>query len=239
MRELKDCVKRNSVTDVVEIQKCITGMVCQDYEPIPLTQKSLIDAIELEGEFLVLKLHYNDFESELESEKIKYKTSQSLSVIVSYEDDGNSFRGIEKFIKYVHSISDDKQNSTFGVKKVDKLSEFPITILFSAILPINQLKMTVGKKIDELIHSDDSYFAPRFQKHRDDISQEIGIPILPVLPMLDTKLGDFHVRLVDQQDGRVISEFEVYEELSKDTIEIYLMKLFYIYKVLSYANKNK
>ncbi len=119
-----------------------------------------------------------------------------------------------------------------GLKMVDKLSEFPITILFSGILPINQLKMTVGKEIDKLIHSDDEYFIPRFQKHRDDISKEIGIPILPVLPILDTSLGNYQVRLMDIIDNRVIAEFEVNEKLSHSTVETYLLKLFYIYKVL-------
>jgi hypothetical protein len=95
--------------------------------------------------------------------------------------------------------------------------------------------MTVGKKIYELIHSDDSYFIPRFAKHRDAVSKEIGIPILPVLPLLDSELGEFQVRLVDMVDERVISEFEVCQELSKDTLEICLLKLFYIYKVLAQA----
>ena len=118
------------------------------------------------------------------------------------------------------------------MKNVDELSEFPITILFSGILPINQLEMRVGKEIDKLIHSDNEYFIPRFAKHRDAISQEVGIPILPVLPILDEGLDSLQVRLVDLLDDRVIAEFQVSEKLSRDTVEIYLLKLFYIYKVL-------
>ncbi len=232
MSELLSHIKKNCTKNVAEIQTCISNMVCGVNEPIALSEESLCSALKIDGEFLVLKLSYDDFEHELKSEKIKYKISQALSVIVSYEDDGNSYKNIDKFVKYIHDISDEKQNSTFGVKKVEELSEFPITILFSGILPINQLKMTVGKKIDELIHSDNEYFMPRFAKHRDAISKEVGIPILPVLPILDEKLGEFQVSLVDLLDGRVISEFEVCEELSKDTVEIYLLKLFYIYKVL-------
>jgi len=185
MQKLLKCIKDNTTKNTNEIQKCISSMVCETNQPIPLSSQNLLNAIEIKGEFLVLKLHYNDFEDELKNQNIKYKISQALSVIVSYEDDGNSYKYIEQFVKYIQNNSDEKQNSTFGVKNVDKLSEFPITILFSGILPINQLKMTVGKEIDKLIHSDDEYFIPRFQKHRDDISKEIGIPILPVLPMLD------------------------------------------------------
>jgi len=207
-------------------------MICSDADPIVLSHDDLLSALDTEGEFLVLKLHYSDLENELKSEKIKYKISQALSVVVSYEDDGNSFETIKKFVEYIYGISDVKQNSIFGVKSVAKLSEFPITILFSGILPINQLKMTVGSEIDKLIHSDEEYFKTRFAKHRDDISKEVGIPILPVLPMLDRELGEFQIRLVDLVDDRVIAEFNVQEKLSKETTEIYLLKLFYIYKVL-------
>ena len=98
--------------------------------------------------------------------------------------------------------------------------------------------MTVGKDIDKLIHSDDGYFIPRFAKHRDKISQEVGIPILPVLPILDEDLDGLQVRLVDLLDDRVIVEFDVSQKLSKDTIEIYLLKLFYIYKVLVEEKKH-
>ncbi len=232
MQKLLESIKNKSFHNTKELQESIVSMICDDTSPIELSQEKLLNALDIEGEFLVLNLHYNDFDDELTTQKIKYKISQALSVIVRYEDDGNSYKNIEKFIKYIYKNSDDKQNSTFGVTRIEKLSEFPITILFSGILPINQLKMTVGVEIDKLIHSDDTYFMPRFQKHRDAISKEVGIPILPILPILDKELGDYQVRLVDLVDERVISEFEVAQALSKETTEIYLLKLFYIYKVL-------
>ena len=232
MGKLKECIQQNTIENNEEIKRCILGMVCSKDSPIPLEENKLFNALNIDGEFLVLKLHYNNFQEEMKTQKIKYKISQALSIIVSYEDDGPSYEDITEFVKYIYDISDEKQNSTFGVKKVDKLSEFPITILFSGILPINQLKMTVGKKIDALINSDDEYFIPRFQQHRDNISNEIGVPILPVFPMLDKELDDFKVRLIDLFDGRLICEFDVCEKISKDTVEIYLQKLFYVYKTL-------
>ncbi len=233
MNELKSYIQRNVTNDVQNVESTVLNMICADDAPIELSQKSLLDALHVEGEFLVIKLHYSDFEDEIINQSIKYKISQSLSVVASYEDVGDSYDDIEKFIKYIHANSDEKQNSTFGVKRVQKLSEFPITILCSGILPINQLKMSVGKSIYELINSDDEYYVPRFQKHRDDISKEIGIPILPVLPALDKELGSLEVKLVDSYDGRVISKFIVSQVLNKETVEIYLLKLFYIYKVLA------
>ena len=239
MQRLIQCIKDNTTNNTKEIESYISNMVCLEDDPIALSSNSLIDALEIEGEFLVLKLHYNNFDDELKSEKIKYKISQSLSVIVSYEDDGNSYEDIKKFVNYIYENSNDKQNSTFGVKKVKKLSEYPITILFSGILPINQLQITLGSKIHEFINSDDKYFKPRFAKHRDDISKEVGIPILPVLPLLNSELGDFQVQLLDLTDGRLIAQFEADESITKETTEIYLLKLFYIYKVLVEENKAK
>ena len=239
MKELIECIKNHTVENKEEFESCISKMVCNENDPIELLEKDLQNALEIDGEFLVLKLHYNNFKDELINEKIKYKISQSLSVIVTYEDDGNSYQNIKKFVDYIHKNSDEKQNSTFGVKNVNSLSEYPITILFSGILPINQLQITVGEEINRLIHSDDAYFIPRFSKHRDEISKEVGIPILPVLPSLDKNLEKFHVRLVDLTDGRLIAEFTTDEAISKDTIEIYLLKLFYIYKILVEKSKLK
>ncbi len=233
MNKLLKSIQENTVGENIDIQDSILSMICKETDPIPLHANTLVESLEIEGEFLVLKMHYEDFNEELKSEKIKYKISQALSVIVCYEEDPSSYKDIEKFIKYIHTISDIKQNSIFGIKQVKTLSEFPITILFSGILPINQLKMSVGKEIDALIHSDDAYFIPRFQQHRDEISKEIGIPILPVFPILDSNLGEYQVRLVDLHDQRLISEFEVDNNLCKNTVERYLLKLFYIYKVLA------
>lgn len=244
MHKLLECIKANTTqASRRAIEHSVLNMVCDIDSPIPLSQDNLIDALTINGEFLVLKLHYDDFEQEIKDEKIKYKISQALSVITIYQDDGYQESKIIDFLKYISDNSDRKQNSTFGIKNVKKLSKFPITILFSGILPINQLDMSVGRKIYELINSNDNYFKPRFEQHRDDISKEINIPILPVLPYLDDTLDESQVRLVDLCDGRVIAEFNVSEELNTKTVDIYLEKLFFIYKTLSEAkicyNKGK
>jgi len=233
LKELIEFIQQNCTKSQDEIEKSIKSMICDKNSPIPLNATDLLKALKINGEFLVLNLSYEDFENELKYQKIKYKISQALSVIVRYEDDGNSFKYIDKFVNYISDISDEKQNSTFGVKKVEKLSQFPITILFSGILPINQLKMTIGKKVYDLIDSDRAYFKPRFKKFRDDLSKEIGTPILPIFPIVDKELGEYKVHLIDLLDDRVISEFSICEKANRDTIEIYLLKLFYIYKVLS------
>jgi len=233
LKELLEFIQENCTNNIEEIENCVENMICDENSPIPLNATALLNALKINGEFLILNLSYDDFENELKYQKIKYKISQALSVIVRYEDDGNSFKHIDKFVNYISDISDEKQNSTFGVKKVEKLSQFPITILFSGILPINQLKMTIGKKIYDLIDSDRAYFKPRFKKFRDDLSEEIGTPVLPIFPIVDKELGDYKVRLVDLLDDRVISEFSICEKADKNTIEIYLLKLFYIYKVLA------
>ncbi len=137
MNELKSYIQRNVTNDIENVESTILNMICADDALIELSQKSLLDALHVEGEFLVIKLNYSDFEDEIINQSIKYKISQSLSVVASYEDVGDSYDDIEKFIKYINANSDEKQNSTFGVKKVQKLSEFPITILCSGILPIN------------------------------------------------------------------------------------------------------
>ena len=231
--KLQECIEKNTVSNTQEMLECVNAMICDANEPLPLSERTLQDALNLEGEFFVLKLQYEDLEHELQEQLLKEKLSQALSVVVSYEDDGTRFESISRFAEYLYTLSDTKQNVRFGVKKVEQLSHYPIKILFSGILPINQLQMSVGKEIDALIHSDENYFTARFEKLRSELSEEIGIPILPVLPKLDARLKPYEVRLIDPLDGRVISEFETTPDFNKETIEVYLLKLFYVYKVLA------
>ena len=231
--QLIKCINEKVINNTEEVHACLVNMICDDSSPIPLTQETILHALKIDGEFLGLKMRYDEYENELKDEILKYKISQSLSVVVSYEDDGHSFENIEKFISYMKEISDDNQNFIFGIKNVKELSKTPITILFSGILPINQLHMSIGKNIYSLIHSDNEYFIPRFAKLRDDISQEINIPILPIFPVLDSSLKENQARLIDKQSSVIIADFYVGENLDKEALEIYLIKLFYIYKQLA------
>jgi hypothetical protein len=157
----------------------------------------LVSALELDGEFLILTLSKEELKEELQTKKLHSQISQSLSIVVRFEDDTTQCKYIHDFVKHLHNYIDDTQNFIFGIKKVKKLSKNPVTILFSAILPINQLNMKIGVKIDQFIHSDDEFFPLRFKKFRDSISKEIGTTILPILPQVDNSLDDFEVKLID------------------------------------------
>ena len=61
MEKLVECVKSNTIGNAEELENCISSMVCSQRDPIELSEENLIDALEIEGEFLVLKLHYSDF----------------------------------------------------------------------------------------------------------------------------------------------------------------------------------
>jgi len=217
-------------TTAIEV---IRSMVTTEDDYITLSQESLHNALSIEGEYLVLQLKYEDFQDELKYENIKYKIAQSLSVVVSYEDDGHRFADIEQFVNYIKQFSDPKQNSIFGIKKVAQLSEYPITILFSGILPINQIKMHLSKDLYELIHSDKAYYKENFTHFRNLLSQQIGIPILPLFPILDESLSTNEVRLIDLTNERVLSKLSSKTVATKESIHEYLQKLFTIYLTLA------
>jgi hypothetical protein len=239
LKNLINTINNNTIGDNREIIDALLNMTSKEKRRFSLSEEDVERALCISGEFLVLKLSYEDFEDELKSEKIKYQISQSLSVIVSYEDDGKSFHNIEKFVNYIADHVDPKQNSIFGIKEVSKLSHYPVTILFSGILPINQLRIHLGQKLYDLMHSDKEYYAKRFIEFRETLSKEIGIPILPLFPSLDTTLKPTEVVLNDTYDNRLISRFITEEYPNKDTAESYLMKLFYIYKRLVIQKKCK
>ena len=239
MHELKQYIKDNTVENQEEMTESIFNMVCSSSDHIPLSSSEILAALNVHGEFLVLKLSYEDLAQELQDEKIKYKISQALSVVVTYEDDGKSFGEIEKFVNYIHKLSDSKQNSIFGIKQVQKLSEFPITILFSGILPINQLKMEIGKELYDLIESDREYFKKYFAQFRDELSKEINIPILPVYPLYNSTLAGTEVLLSDLLGAREICRFTTQKKVDLGLIESYLMRLFYVYKTLATATHSE
>lgn len=231
-RLLELIAEKTTPENVGQMQESVMNMICNESQPMPLSEETICRSLELDGEFFVLKMRYEDFEKELEEGKIKRKISQSLSIVASYEDAGDSLGEIETFVKYIHDLSEPSQNFVFGIQRVERLSEYPVTILFGGILPINQLRMSIGEEIDRLIRSDPDYFQSRFKRLRSDLSEEIGIPILPLFPETNPKLAPGRVRLFDPVEERSVSEFEVPRDIEKEGLEIYLLKLFYIFKEL-------
>ena len=214
-------------------EKQIESMVCTQRDPIPLSRDILTTACELEGECACILANYADAAQELEEQKLRYKVSEALSVIVSFEDDGSSFEKVASCVEYLSTLCDERQNFLFGVKKVEKLSQYPLKILFSGILPINQLHLHLGKGIQEFIDSDEIYFKKRFAKLREEISQEISIPILPVVPVVDASLNPYEVVFKDPLGDEEIAKFIFDTPLTKESLEPYLTKIFAIYKLLA------
>jgi len=211
----------------------ITGMICSDELCSPVTENDLYNALSIDGEYLVLQMDYDEFTEEFLKQNLKYKISQAISVIVIYEDNGEVFDKIKEFVTYISDITDTKQNSVFGIKKVDKLSKFPVTLLFSGILPINQLRMYIGSDIYNVINSDREYFQNRFKEFRDLLSEKIKLPILPLFPQLDSSLSSTEVILIDMLDGKIIGKFETKKKLDRNVIDEYLIKLYHLYIYLA------
>ncbi len=229
MKDLKDYIYQKDSSE--KSYELIKNMI-SDNTYVELEVDKLIKALSIDGEIFIVQMSYDDYDSEMKTSKLRYLISQALSVVVSYEDDSKQSYRINKFANYIKDISDEYQNSIFGVKKVDKLSSMPITILFSGVLPINQLEMGVCKDVWEFINSDDDYFKPRFKKLRDDISKDCGVRILPLLPYFDKTLKPLNVSLKDIKENKIITEFEVIKNLNKETIEIYLEKIKQVYLAL-------
>lgn len=234
-KELEDIIKKKSAPFCIdEMLDAMGDMVCDDDScVIKLKEENILNVLKSEGEFKVIKLKYEDLQEELDSKKLKYLLSQSIHVIISFEDDGSKKNEIESLLKYFYEFTTPRQSLNFGIKHVKNFSEFPIKIIFGGILPINQLRTYLGKDIYNLITSNQEYFRPIFQKLRDEISDEIGVTILPIYPTLDKNLNPNQVQLFDTFEKKVIYEFEVSPFSDKKGIDVYLVKLFYIYKKLA------
>ena len=229
--KLSYVIKEKISDDYLDVAKnVIEGMVCSKNDPIPLDTQKILQALSIDGEVRVFGLKYDELDSEIKEQFLKEKILHSLSIIVKYEvKDSDMVDRIEKFTDYIYNFCDKKQNFIFGVKQVEEYSQYPVTVLFSGILPINQFYMHIGRSIKDLIDSDREYFSKRFEKLRDDVSDVINIPLLPLFPKVDTKLKDNEVKIFDSSDNSLVCEFEVDASLDKNNIEIYLLKLYYLY----------
>lgn len=212
--------------------KALMGMRCRPSDPMPLDESALLETLELPGEYFILQARYADLEQELKTQKIKRKISEATAVVTVYEEDGASLPSIENFVRYIHGVSDPLQRSIFGIRRVDRLSDLPVTILFGGILPINQLRMRLGRDLDRLIRSDADYFVPRFAELRRRLSKAIGVPILPLYPEVDDAIPPNRAELYDPLDGAVICRFDVENPHSKEGLERYLARLYHVYQAL-------
>ena len=233
MQRLLDAVTQKTVPERTgEMQKAIAQMVCNESQPIPLEPDALSDALEKEGEFLLLQMSYDDFAKEPEERKIARKLREATAIVASFEDDGSSVDAIEEMLKYIHDRLDELQSFRFGIKRVERLSDAPVSILFAGILPINQLRLKVGEEVMRMLETHRDYYAPLFRSLRHELSEETGVPILPLEPRPDPDSPPRTVQLEDPYTGQVICEFEVAPLIAKEGLEIYLVKLYYVYKRL-------
>ena len=233
MKKLEKFIENNCVQNVEEMKQTVVDMVCEDDAYLPLSAEEVLRVLECKGEFFVLKLSYEELQQELQEKKIVPKLANSLCVTISFEEDGEHYEDIENFLQYVKKHLDEQQNFIFGIRRVDKTSPFAIKILFSGILPINQLVMTMGEALYDRLYGEGNNFKEKFKHYRAMVSQEIGMPLLPLLPKIDNSLDDFEVKLVDPLEGKTIAAFDLKEDVNEKTIDIYLLKLFNIYKKLA------
>ena len=233
MQRLLEAVARKTLPERTgEMQDAIARMVCNESQPIPLDADALSDALEREGEFLLLQMGYDDFEKEPEERKIEKKLREAASVVATFEEDGTRLDAIEEMLKYIHDRLDGLQSFRFGIRRVERLSDAPVSILFAGILPINQLRLQVGEEVMEMLEAYREHYDPLFENLRRELSEETGVPILPLPAQIDPDAPPRRVRLEDPYTDRVICEFEVAPLIEKEGLEIYMMKLYYVYKRL-------
>jgi len=240
MQYLYKVIENRSLEDRHKnLKETLTSMISKDPLVKVIDEKLLVDTLELNGEFQVVLLTYEDLEKELHTKVLKNLIKSSLQIVVSFEEDSNSYEKIKDFSEYIYRFSSDAQSLSIGVDKVKNLSQFPIKILFGGILPINEMQMFIGKKLYEVVAKEPDYFQPLFALVRKKITEEIGVPLLPLYPEVDLDMSPYGVRLMDPVENKMIVSFEVESCNTKENIDKYLLKLFYVYKKLAQELKNR
>lgn len=216
-------------------------MDCEDNSHIVLKRQEIQKALQLKGERLFLKLTYKELAQEFSEQKIKSKLIEALSISVCFEDDGSVSEKVKEFVKYLYENSEEEQHLQFGIKKVNRLSPYPIKILFSAILPINQLEMAVEENLYNYIQEHRQELQSGFKSFRKSVSKEIKIPILPLKHYSDSELKPYSIRLIDSLTKESICECSIeHENMNiEDIISSYLKKLFTVYLNICQIKESK
>ncbi|WP_457596965.1 hypothetical protein [Hydrogenimonas sp.] len=209
--------------EVGRLQAGVLGMICNESQPMPLGVEALMEALEREGEFLLLTLDYDQLEEAFAHHRLDREILSALSILVSFEIDTEE-RKIEEYLHLFHRRLDEKQNFRFGIRRVAALSPTPVRILFSGILPFNRLDLHLGADIHRLVTQNRERFEPRFRAIRERVSETVGAPFLPLYTTLDENLRPHEARLVDPDDGRLLCRIEM-ERLDDDAVELYARKL--------------
>jgi len=217
--------------DISKAKELFASML--DGDVLSLSEKELYKALSLRGSYILLELDFQELLQEIESKRLQYLISEALCIVTSFEDDHNRFSQIKDFLEYINKTATQEQSLLFSVKTVKELSKKPIKVAFCGILPINQLRLYLGEDIYNYIHQHNDELQERFAKLREDISLEIGIKILPLFPILDRSLPPKKAKLVDRVTKEVVAEFDIKAIKDIQEIDIYLLKLFYIYKTLA------
>ena len=68
LQQLKALIEKSTVNNTQEVLDSITEMICTEDNPIDLCEKTLTQALQTKGEFLLLKLHFDDYNKELAEE---------------------------------------------------------------------------------------------------------------------------------------------------------------------------
>ena len=230
-------IKKTLQENQADVLTTIDSMICAESE-LPLREETLYEALVGEGEFFLLKAKYEEFDLSTDNLLLDKKLNEALCITICFEDDGSRYEEIEAFVKYIYTHTEKEQKFLFGVKKVDKLSEFPLKILLSEIYPINQLEIHLGEWISSFLSKNKPYFKEHFAAIRANISQEIGITLIPLNIKTQEDLCKNEVILLDSVTKERIVAFRVETCDDKKALDIYLLKLYYIFLKLGSKYKH-
>jgi hypothetical protein len=210
-------------------------LTCEGATPmLELSFDAIKEALKLDGEEFFLTLTYDDLQEEIRIQKLRDLLNESLSILVCFEEDGLRVQEIENFCQYLFKNTEAVQNLQFGIHKVKKLSDEPVRILFSGILPINQLEIAMESSLYDYIQEHKEELQKEFIAVRKKLSQELCVPILPVKNYPDDSLEKNSVHLLDRTNKKTLCTCRMQEEKDpKKFIGEYLTKLYYAYKKLA------
>lgn len=191
-------------------------------------EDDFIDALNLDGEVMILRLNSGDLENESSlNQSIKNELTKAKSIMIVFETSDDTLRReYKKFVQYIYSFVNDNTVVKFDLKIVDQPSLEPITIFLTGYKNDDQFVLEIGDTLMEFWNDNSDYCFQGIKKSREKISKLIEKPINSIR-VVSARRSPNMIELSDAQTLQPIRVFE-FNEPTEIEFDKFLNKLEFV-----------
>ncbi|MCX6077177.1 MAG: hypothetical protein NTW78_09900 [Campylobacterales bacterium] len=191
-----------------------------------LSEEDFIEALEVEGEIMTLRLSEYDLQQENENnQSIKGYVINSQSILIVFESlDEVVSKENELFMDYIYENTKDDTTVKFGLLIVPRLSEVPISLLLTGYKENEDIKLSCGNNYIFFWTEQQTYCMQQFKEMRERISKKVDVDVKSIRLLSDSYNSKNMVQAFDVKNDMALKAFE-FNHSTKEEFNIFIEKL--------------